>query len=390
MSPEAAADLASVHSPPGPLVSVLVRSLDRPELDEALRSIAAQTHAAVEVVVVAVDPHHRALPQHCGAFPLHLIPAEHVRPRSVAANVGLDAAHGELILFLDDDDWLMPGHVSRLVATLQAHPQAGAAYAGVAMVAADGKPLGQIFDVPFDAVRQLAGNLTPIHAVLFRSSLRERGCRFDESLDRYEDWDFWLQMAAHTPFVHLPGVSAVYRIHDSSGVHDEVGTNAAPSLRVYRKWQDAWSADQLADIMSRVWKTAELELQLNQAQQDLFETRHSRDELAQAMNRLNAEWVSFQQSQLVASVEVHRRLDEVQQSVRQGVQLLNETAAKAQATQARQADLIARQNEELVARRAEVSHWHRAFEAMAASTSWKLTAPLRGLAELLRSASRKR
>ena len=118
-------------------------------------------------------------------------------------------------MFLDDDDWLLPGHVARLVHVLRHQPGSLAAHADVTLTGTNGEPLGQVLDQPFGGARQLAGHRTPIHAVLFSRKLLTRGCRFDETQDHNEDRNFWLQVAGHTVFSHVPGVSAAHRIHES-------------------------------------------------------------------------------------------------------------------------------------------------------------------------------
>jgi O-antigen biosynthesis protein len=236
--------------------------LDRAHLQEALDSISLQGYPRVEVLVVAARPGHTQLPQHCGRYPLRLVQTEERLARSRAANKALAQASGEYLLILDDDDWLMPGHIARLAEVLRHQPNSLAAYTGVALVAEDGAPIGQVFDLPFDAVRQLAGNLTPIHGVLFSRKLLERGCRFDETLEHLEDWDFWLQIAGHANMVHLPGVSAAYRVHESSGVHQGAGPQGASTQRIYEKWMSLWSAGQGAALMQRVWACTDLEREL--------------------------------------------------------------------------------------------------------------------------------
>ena len=171
--------------------------------------------------MVAACMGHDPLPEHWAGVRVRLVGTDAPVRRSRAANRALQHARGEWLLFLDDDDWLLPGHVGRLAKTLTQLPEHGAAYTGVALVDADGKPIGQVFDLPFDAVRLTAGNLMPIHAVMFRASLRRQGLAFDETLDLYEDWDFWNRLARLTVMAHLPGVSAVYRVHESSGVHQD-------------------------------------------------------------------------------------------------------------------------------------------------------------------------
>jgi hypothetical protein len=243
--------------------------------------------------------------------------------------------------------------VARLVQALQQHPSAQAAYTGVAMVDADKRPTGNVFDHPFDAVRQMAGNLTPIHAVLFNASLVKAGCRFDETLDRYEDWDFWLQLARHTVFVHLPGVSAVYRIHDSSGVHEDV---AQASLALYQKWQGQWGPREIGELMRRVWSHSDLELQLNSAEERRrLAEGQSRDALA-AMSTMDT---------LVRQLEqrLEQRLAEQANNLLALTQQLAQQTARADRAQAE-------------------------TQALLGSTSWQVTGPLRWIVGVVHAALR--
>lgn len=348
---------------PQPCVSILIRSLDRPQLHEALASVAAQTWPRLEVVVVAVHPGHSALPATVGPHPLRLLPAEVPRARSLAANTALDAATGDWLLFLDDDDWLMPDHVQRLVRALQPHPHTRAAYAGVALVDAWGQPLGQAFDLPFDATRLLAGNLTPIHAVLFSRDLLAKGCRFDEALDRYEDWDFWLQVARHTVMLHVPGVSAVYRIHDSSGVHNQQDAGVHHAGRLHEKWLSVASPGQRDDLMRRAWAYDDAQARLAAAA-GLAEARH-REQL-QAVSNLQT---SLEQ-------QLQRSREEQAQQAREAAN------CQIELDQAHtQLQLLTRLLDEqlVVAARLQVD-----VQALHDSTSWRLTAPLRGVMQLAR------
>ncbi len=255
-----------------PLVSILIRSVDRTYLAQALDSVALQTYPNIEVVVLAVRPGHRTLDSRCGKFPMRLVPTDQPILRSAAANRAMDAAKGQFLIFLDDDDWMMPGHVARLAEVLTKFPQTLAVYTGIGLVDAEGKSMGQTFDLPFDPIRQMAGNITPIHAVLFRTEVLGRGCRFDETLDRLEDWDFWLQVAQLAPMVHLPGVSAVYRIHESSGVHTDSGPAGAASGRIYAKWETQWTPQQIGQIMQRVWASPEMEARVAEARAQVLAT----------------------------------------------------------------------------------------------------------------------
>jgi O-antigen biosynthesis protein len=312
---------------------VMIRSIDRGYLRDALDSIALQTYPNIEVVVVAAQAGHGRLAERCGPFPLRLVDTDAPLPRSRAANRALDEARGQYLIFLDDDDWLMPGHVARLAQVMQGQPKALVAYTGVSLVAESGEPLGQSMDSPFDAILQQAGNFIPIHAVMFSRLLLDRGVRFDEELNHYEDWDFWLQLARHTAFVHLPGVSAVYRMHESSGVHNDAGPLGAATGQIYDKWQPLWPASRQRALLERVWSAQNLEAAL----------RDSRAATAE-------QWA------------LRSRQDE--------------TLAQQAATIHEQAASIARLGAELAGRDARIAD-------LVGSTSWRITAPLRWLSAKL-------
>jgi LmbE family N-acetylglucosaminyl deacetylase/glycosyltransferase involved in cell wall biosynthesis len=221
-----------------PLVSVIIRSMDRPTLLKALDSIALQTYSNIEIVVVnAKGIGHHKMDEWCGRFPLRLISDVESLARSRAANVGLEAAKGNYLIFLDDDDWLHPQHIARLVGMLQEHPEAILAYAGVECLRGEPAQRTHVFDAAFSRARLFTENYIPIHAALFAYRAWEQGCRFDESFDLHEDWDFWLQLLQLGEFVHCPGVSASYRIDDlGSGIWTNQQRIEASVQRILEKW----------------------------------------------------------------------------------------------------------------------------------------------------------
>jgi glycosyltransferase involved in cell wall biosynthesis len=201
-----------------PLVNVLVRSMGRPGLQQALDSVAAQTQDDLEVIVVnASGQPHPPLPARCGRFVLRLVEPARPLPRAAAANAALDAASAPWLLFLDDDDAIDSHHVQRLLHAVRADTTTRVAYAGVRLLDAQGRQAGQL-DEPCDARRLWLANYLPIHAVLFARSLVDEGCRFDERHTVYEDWDFWQQVARQHAMHHVPGLSATDRLVGDSGL----------------------------------------------------------------------------------------------------------------------------------------------------------------------------
>lgn len=245
-------------SPNTPLVSILIRSTARPELVKALESIAAQTYPAIEVIIVDAASSGTLTAPAGYTVPVSIISPTHRLQRSLAANVLLDAAKGRWGLFLDDDDWLGPKHVERLVARLQINPHLVVAYAGVSCVeiASQAESFTEVrqFDEPHDPVRLMIENYIPINAALFDLNLtrRSNGPRFDMNFNLFEDWDFWLQMLDYGPFEHVAGISAFYRIHGDSGAGVRVNAeeDAQAGLdQLLAKWRMRWSDEQIHNLV---------------------------------------------------------------------------------------------------------------------------------------------
>jgi glycosyltransferase involved in cell wall biosynthesis len=258
-----------------PLVSLLIRSIDRNTLKETLASVAKQNYPNIEVLVVAAVPGHLPLDGVEGLVQVRLVTTDVELHRSAAANKALDLAQGVYALFLDDDDWLAPDHISVLVKSLQEAPGMEVAYSRTQVVES-GKTAGDsaVMGLPFDGLRLLAGNWMPLHSVLFSLRLRDLGCRFDEHLDLYEDWDFWLQVAQHTEFLFVPVVSAFYRIHESSGVHGQAMFHGDAAKTIYKKWRHLWTDAQMSALMSHVWQHEDLTQNLKASQAEAMQLKH--------------------------------------------------------------------------------------------------------------------
>ncbi|NBY21313.1 MAG: glycosyltransferase [Gammaproteobacteria bacterium] len=244
-----------------PLVSVIVRSVGRLSLQEALDAISQQTWAFLEIIVVnAKGIDHPPLGDIWEKRPLQFISHQEPLSRSRAANLGLLAAQGDYISFLDDDDLVMPNHIARGLEQLQRNPSYRVVYSGVRVDVYGDKstlPLREFtFNEPFDLDRLRGRNYIPIHAVLFeRSLVTMEGCLFDERLDLFEDWDFWLQIAEHSPFLHHSEVTAIYRNHGNSGLGEDQSTEEKKqrieraTTKVFEKWQSRWTASDWARIV---------------------------------------------------------------------------------------------------------------------------------------------
>ena len=225
-----------------PRVALIVRSMRRPSLDAALESIARQDYPALDVVVVAASgAEHPVPPDRAGAHPIRFVPSAQRLSRPRAANAGLDATRADWITFLDDDDILLPGHVSGLVAALSRAGPALFVYTLALVRMSDGST--RTWGRPFALAELYERNFIHLASALFSRELVSAGCRFDEGFDIMQDWDFFLQCAQLTSFHFEPRRTFEWHadLGDSGaagGANQDDARFAAFRDRIYAKWSE--------------------------------------------------------------------------------------------------------------------------------------------------------
>jgi glycosyltransferase involved in cell wall biosynthesis len=236
------ADVPVAHDPSLPLASILIRSMDRPTLQRALRSAALQTWGNVEIVVVAAcGRKHKALPEQLLGRPLRLIgaDADACLPRPAAANAALEAARGEWLNFLDDDDELLPEHLATLLDAPR-HGRERVVYSAARANDAKGKPIARVGNAG-NHVQLFFHSRSVLCAMALHRSLVDEGIRFDPAFPVHEDHDFEIACATRTPFLFVDAVTCQWnaQIGDSGcglGPNDDPAQRIAAVTRIRAKW----------------------------------------------------------------------------------------------------------------------------------------------------------
>ncbi len=186
-------------------------------LAETLASVAAQSAAAKEVIVVddgSPEPLQR--PESWTGLPLIWIRTPN-QGLGAARNVGLQAAAGEFVAFCDADDWWQPNKLEIQQARLDARSGAVACYTHC-VDAAGYFPFGPYPDpdLPADDLAALLwnGQFFPPSSVLVRAEVAKRVGGFREGLTNGEDLDFWFRILEHGEIVGVPEPLCWYRQHE--------------------------------------------------------------------------------------------------------------------------------------------------------------------------------
>ncbi|MEP6483183.1 MAG: glycosyltransferase [Rudaea sp.] len=235
-----------------PLVSILIRSMDRPTLDRAIASAVNQSWQNLEIVVVAAcGSAHRKLPEKMSGRDVRLIVPQPDRklPRPDAANLALESARGEWLNFLDDDDELLPQHIETLIRSPRDNDER-IVYSRAIVRDRDGKNTGFC---GVDALRsrfRYDSPMTP-NAMLFHRSLIDAGARCDPEFAIYEDHDLFVSLASRSAMRFVDEATCIWYAHDGEsgcghGANNGMGRRGELSEKMVRKWFkqfDAWDAE---------------------------------------------------------------------------------------------------------------------------------------------------
>jgi glycosyltransferase involved in cell wall biosynthesis len=211
-----------------PLVSVIVRTMPgrSGKLTEALASLLAQTYAHIELVLVedggsTAQEKVKGLKSTSRFANIIYLPLPK-SGRCVAGNAALQAATGQLVCFLDDDDLLYAEHIEVLTQEWIKNPTLGAVYGLAYQVRTriiSHEPWeyqdvehSLIYQQSFNRALLWHHNYLPIQTVLFQRSLYLQYGGFDTDLDNLEDWNLWVRYSLENDFLMVPKVTSLYRV----------------------------------------------------------------------------------------------------------------------------------------------------------------------------------
>jgi glycosyltransferase involved in cell wall biosynthesis len=161
--------------------------------------------------------------------------------QAAAINLGLHAARGEVVTWLNGDDLYTPGTLAYVAERFGFDQSLDVVLADCEVIDARGKHVGRLSPGPYDFERLLRrGNSIAQPAVFLRKRVFEQVGYLDESLDFGMDYELWLRLRGLN-VAYVPRVLAAFRWHGASKTANNQSANWRELLVIVRRHGGGWT-----------------------------------------------------------------------------------------------------------------------------------------------------
>lgn len=163
--------------------------------------------------------------------------------QSSAINKGWNLSKGEILCWLNSDDYYLPDALNTVGEYFNEHPEIDLVYGDCDFVDSEGTVLRPYPTHSFDYKEfvRLTENYIPQPAAFIRRNLLEDVGYLDETLSYVMDFDYWLRIGLHHRVKYLPKKLSALRLHHSAKSVALLSEFSKELVQVYQKlfsWND--------------------------------------------------------------------------------------------------------------------------------------------------------
>lgn len=214
-----------------PQVSIITPCLNRVRfISDAIESVLTQDYPRIDHIVMdgaSTDGTLDVLRRYDGRIRWY---SEPDAGQSNCLNKLLRLVEGDIVGWMNSDDFYYPGAIRRAVEILEADSTLDAIYGRCMSVDIDGRPIRMHQGKPFSVKRLIwyDSSYIPPQALFFRRSLIKRVGDFDETLKYALDYDWLIRLGKTSRVLHVPELFGAFRRHDDA-------TQGSAFRRPYRR-----------------------------------------------------------------------------------------------------------------------------------------------------------
>jgi glycosyltransferase involved in cell wall biosynthesis len=198
-----------------PLVSIVTPSFNQAQfLEPAIQSVLGQENVCLEYIVVdggSTDGSAEIIRKVAGRLAWWV--SEKDAGQAEAINKGLQRARGDILAWINSDDYYLPGAFEAVVRYFEEHPQTGLLHGDVLAVDEAGRRLNLLRYDNWGLQGLMEFRIIGQPAVFMRRSALEQAGLLDPTYHYLLDHQLWLRVAQNTGMHYLPVTLAAARYH---------------------------------------------------------------------------------------------------------------------------------------------------------------------------------
>jgi glycosyltransferase involved in cell wall biosynthesis len=201
-----------------PKVSIVTPSYQQAAfLEQTMRSVLEQDYPNIEYLVIdggSTDGSVEIIQHYAGRLAYWM--TERDSGQAEAINKGFRRATGDIVAWVNSDDYYLSGAVRQAVAALEANPELGFVYADVLAVDGEGRQVNRMRYGDWGLDGLLSFRMIGQPSVFMRRSVLNQAGLLRDDMGYLLDHDLWLRMAARAPVKYVPEMWSAARYHTAA------------------------------------------------------------------------------------------------------------------------------------------------------------------------------
>ncbi len=200
------------------LISIITPSFNQAAfLEQTIKSVLEQDYGNIEYIVIdgaSTDSSVDIIKKYQSR--LAHWESKQDKGQAEAINKGLARSKGEIIAWLNSDDYYLEGAISAAVKVFKENPQAALVYGDMLAVNEDGQTINKLIYKQLTFEDLLCFQIIGQPAVFFRRAAYKKTDGLNLDFHFLLDHHFWLQLAQHGTIVHVPQLWSAARYHPNA------------------------------------------------------------------------------------------------------------------------------------------------------------------------------
>lgn len=201
-----------------PRISIVINSFNQSNyLEQTILSVLEQNYPNFEILLVdggSTDGSQDIIRKYSKRFTWWV--SEPDQGQADGINKGLRQASGDIVAWLNSDDYYLPNTLQRVVAAYIEKPDASIWYGDVVAVDENGKPFHNIPCAKYELSDLMKFKIINQPAVFMNGQALQRSGYLDPTYHYLLDHHLWLRIAALGPMHYSPEIWAVGRYHPNA------------------------------------------------------------------------------------------------------------------------------------------------------------------------------